>query len=65
MHELSIAEAVLAVAREHAGERRLASVRASPISAARSKPGTARSAASAASAASGATNATNAPSLAT
>lgn len=27
MHELSIAEAVLAVAREHAGDRRLASVR--------------------------------------
>ena len=27
MHELSIAQAVLAVAREHAGDRRLASVR--------------------------------------
>jgi hydrogenase nickel incorporation protein HypA/HybF len=27
MHELSIAEAILAVAREHAGERRLAAVR--------------------------------------
>jgi hydrogenase nickel incorporation protein HypA/HybF len=27
MHEMSIAEAILAVAREHAGERRLAAVR--------------------------------------